>query len=296
MQTIRLIVNPVSGKGRSLIIAEQAKRELQDHGLTIDVAYSRSAADVTILTQAAVHENCPIVIGVGGDGLIHQIGNVLVDTNTALGIIPAGVGNDIARGMGIPLYVEDACAIIAQRHMRPVDVAQINDRYFFSVAVIGFAAEVNRRANRFHRLRVSALYTALTVASALTDRPLSFTITYDGQERRCYSWLIAVGNTWSCGRGMMLVPGARWDDGMLDACIVNGMGRLELLSVFPRVFRGTHAYHTSTDMVHGREISVAADSPCEAYADGERIASLPVVFRAVPRALTVMLPKEPALQ
>ncbi|MGH7962227.1 MAG: diacylglycerol/lipid kinase family protein [Candidatus Binatia bacterium] len=286
----RLLVNPVSGKGRGSAVAEQARRELRHHGFSPEMLYSRSAADLGELARQAVRDRCPLVIGVGGDGLVSQVGNALIGSDTVLGIIPAGVGNDFARGLGIPLNVSQACAVLAQQHARRIDVGQANDRYFFSVAVMGFAAEVNRRANQFGRLRVNALYTALTVATALTDNPLPFTVTYDGHQRRCYSWLIAVGNTWSCARGMALVPGAQPDDGLLDACVVNGMGRFELLYVFPRVFRGTHVYHTGIETLRGREISIRADGPCEIYADGERIGPLPAVLRAVPQALSVIVP------
>lgn len=289
--TVRLIVNPVSGRGRGGTVAEQASRALHRSGLSTQVLYSRSAADLAALAREAVRDRCPLVIGVGGDGLVSQMGNELVGSDTALGIIPAGVGNDFARGLGIPLDVERACAVLTQQYTRRVDVGQANDRYFFSVAVMGFAAEINRRANRFQRFRVNALYTVLTIATAFTDNPLLFTVTYDGHRRRCYSWLIAVGNTWSCGRGMALVPGAQPDDGLLDACVVNGMGRFELLYVFPRVFRGTHVYHTGIETLHGREISIEADGPCEIYADGERIGPLPARLRAVPQALNVIVPK-----
>ena len=289
MRLIRLIVNPVSGKGRGGRIAEQVSRTLHDRGLPNEVHYSRSAADLTELARAAVRDHCALVVGVGGDGLVNLVGNELVGTETALGIIPVGVGNDFARGLGIPLDVEQACAVLAQGRPQRVDVGRANDRYFFSIAVMGFAAEINRRANQFNRLRVSALYTVLTVATAFTYDPVPFTVTYDGVKRQCYSWLIAVGNTWSCGRGMALVPGARPDDGVLDACLVNGMGRFELLYVFPRVFRGTHVYHTGFDTVRGREITVQTDTPCDLYADGERFGLLPAVFRAVPQALSVIV-------
>ena len=288
---IRLLVNPVSGKGRGRAVAEQASRELQRQGLSTEVRYSRSATALDELVHQAMRDRCPFVIAVGGDGSVSQVGNVLVGSNTALGIIPAGVGNDIARGLGIPLNINQACAVLVQQHSRRVDVGQANDRYFFSIAVMGFAAEVNRRANQFQRFRVSALYTALTVTTAFTDDPIPFTVTYDGRQRRCYSWLIAVGNTWSCARGMALVPSAQPNDGFLDACLVNGMGRFELLSVFPRVFRGTHVYHTGIETLRSQEIAIAADSPCELYADGERIGPLPAVLRAVPQALSVIVPE-----
>jgi len=290
MDAVRLIVNPVSGKGRGAAVAEQASRLLQTLGLVTRVLYSRSPTNPAEFARVAVHDRCPLVVAVGGDGLVSQVAGELVGSDTVLGIIPAGVGNDFARGLGIPLDIGQACAVLAQGHARRIDVGQANDRYFFSVAGMGFAAEVNRRANKFRRLRVNALYTILTVTTLFTYEPLLFTITYDGHERRCYSWLIAVGNTWSCARGMALVPAARPDDGVLDACVVNGMGKLELLYMFPRVFRGTHIYHTGVDTLRGREISVQADRPCDIYADGERIGPLPVVLKAVPQALSVMVP------
>jgi diacylglycerol kinase (ATP) len=291
MHAVRLIVNPVSGKGRGAAVAERVSRTLRDYGLANEVLYSCSPADPVELARAAVRDRCPLVVGVGGDGLVSQVAGELVGSDTVLGIIPTGVGNDFARGLGIPLDIGQACAVLAQGQARRVDVGQANDRYFFSVAVMGFAAEVNRRANRFQRLRISALYTVLTVATVFAYKPLPFTVTYDGHERRCYSWGIAIANTWSCARGMALVPAARPDDGLLDACIVNGIGKVELLYTFPRVFRGTHIYHTGIETLRGREIAVSADGPCEIYADGERIGPLPVVLRAVPQALSVMVPR-----
>jgi diacylglycerol kinase (ATP) len=222
---------------------------------------------------------------------MNQVANELVGSETTLGVIPAGVGNDFARGLGIPLDTAQACEVLSTGQSKRIDVGQANERYFLSVAVLGFGAEVNRRANQFQRVRINALYTVLTVATVFTYRPLSFTLTYDGQERRCFSWMIAVGNTRSSARGMALVPAARPDDGLLDACIVNGMGKLELLYTFPRVFTGRHIYHTGIETLRGREIMVSADRPCEIYADGERVGSLPVVLRAVPKALNVIVPK-----
>jgi diacylglycerol kinase (ATP) len=290
MKSVRLIVNPVSGRGRGTRIAEQVSRALHDRGLVHELCHSQTPAEPTALAREAVHNRARLVIGIGGDGLINQIANELVSSETTLGIIPAGVGNDFARGLGIPLAIDNACAVLTEGISRRVDVGQVNERYFLSVAVMGLAAQINRRANQFRRLRVNAMYSALTIASVFLDTPIPFTVHYDQCTRQCYSWLIAVANTWSCGRGMALVPAARADDALLDACIVNGMGKLELLSTFPRVFRGRHIYHTGIDTLRGREITVSADHACDLYADGERIGPLPATFKAVPRALKVMVP------
>ena len=288
---VSLIVNPVSGRGRGARVAERVSRTLRDRGFPHDLCFSRSPTDPAELARKAVRDRAQIVVGVGGDGLINQIANELVGSETALGVIPAGVGNDFARGVGIPLGVEDACAVLTRGKARRVDVGRVGERYFLSVAVMGLAAQVNRRANQFQRFRVNALYSALTVASVFLDGPRPFTVRYDGRARRCYSWLIAVANTWSCARGMALVPAARADDALLDACIVNGMGKLELLSTFPRVFRGRHIYHTGIETLRGRSITISAECPCEVYADGEHIGPLPATFKAVPQGLKVVLPR-----
>jgi len=287
---MKLIVNPVAGRGRGAKVAEQVHRILSARGVAHELCYSATPEEPTSLTQAAVHERCPCVVAIGGDGLVHQVANVLVGADTTLGIIPAGTGNDFARGLRLPIDIESAVQVIVDGVDQQVDVGQANERYFFSIAVLGLAAEVNRRANRFKRFRVNALYTAVTVASVFLDHPIKFTIQYDGQTRHCYSWLIAIGNTWSSARGMALVPAARPDDGMLDACIVNGMGKIELLYTFPRVFAGRHIYSTGIDTLRGREITISAESPCALFADGEYVGPLPMTLRAVPQALRVRMP------
>ena len=291
MQKIRLIVNPTSGRGRGSAVAKQASQLLDKQGVAHEVIYSRSSDDPARLARESVCGGAAAVVAIGGDGLVSQVASELVKTETPLGIIPAGRGNDFARGLGIPMDIAGACEIIATRHQTRIDVGQANGRYFFSVAVIGFAAEINRKANTFTRLRVNALYSLLTVATIFTDEPQPFTVTYEGRKRRCYSWMIAVGNTWSSARGMALVPAARPDDGQLDACIINGMGRFELLlSVFPKVFQGRHLYNTGVDTIRGRAMTIESDRPCDIYADGERIGPLPVTLAAVPQALRVFVP------
>ncbi len=288
---LRLIVNPTAGGGAGARRAEQAGREFARLGLAYDVRSSRAPDEPGALARQAVADGCAVVVAVGGDGLVCAVANGLVGTPVCLGIVPAGRGNDFARGLGLPLGVSEACRVVASGESRRVDVGQANDRYFLSVAQIGLTAEINRRANRLRRIRLPAVYSLVTVVSVFVSAPQRFTVVCDGRARRSYSWLVAVGNTWSAARGMRLVPGARADDGMLDACLAHGMGRWELLlCAFPRVFRGTHVYASGVESLRGREMRVDSDDPAEVYADGERIGRLPVTLRAVPRALSVLLP------
>ena len=296
MPTARLIVNPTSGGGRGATLARQASLELQRRGCPHEVLHSSSPTDPGVLAYQAVQDGCSLVVGVGGDGLVHAVANSLVGTSATLGIIPAGRGNDIARGLGIPLRLAEACELIAQYGDQPasrIDVGQAHERYFFSVAVVGLAAEINRRSILMGRFRFSAVYSVLTVVSVFLSSPQTFTLICDGHEQCCYSWLIAVGNSWSSGRGMRLVPGARVDDGILDACVVHGMGKWELLlRAFPRVFSGTHVYLTGIESLRGREMVIRSETPGDIYADGERLGPLPVTVRAIPQAVSVIRPAQ----
>ncbi len=299
MPTARLIVNPTSGGGRGAPLARQASLELQRRGCPHEVLYSSSPTDPGVLAHQAVRDGCSLVVGVGGDGLVHAVANSLVGTPATLGIIPAGRGNDIARGLGIPLRLAEACELIAQygaysaQPVPRIDVGQAHERSFLSVALIGLAAEINRRSTLMGRFRFSGVYSVLTVISVFLSSPQPFTLICDGHEQRCYSWLIAVGNSWSSGRGMQLVPGARVDDGLLDACVVHGMGRWELLlRAFPRVFSGSHVSLTGIESLRGREMSIRSETPGAIYADGERLGPLPVTLRAIPQALSVIRPAQ----
>ena len=90
---IRLIVNPVSGRERGVKVAEQVSRTLHSRGVAHELHYSAAPHEPTALALAAVTDRCPRVVAIGGDGLVHQVANVLVGTDTTLGIIPAGTGN-----------------------------------------------------------------------------------------------------------------------------------------------------------------------------------------------------------
>jgi diacylglycerol kinase (ATP) len=105
--------------------------------------------------------------------------------------------------------------------------------------------------------------------------------------------LVAVGNGPCYGGGLRMTEGALVDDGLLDVVIIKPLGRLELVRVYPRLFKGTHVTHPQYERQRVRTVSIAAPGVV-AYADGERIGPLPVTVEVVPRALRVYAPPAPA--
>ena len=101
--------------------------------------------------------------------------------------------------------------------------------------------------------------------------------------------LVAVGNGVSYGGGMKVCPGARIDDGLLHVTVLGKIGKVEFLRVFPRVYKGTHVTHPAVEVLVGREVRLSAPGAI-AYADGERVAPLPVTATCVPGALRMLVP------
>ncbi|TFB58229.1 diacylglycerol kinase family protein [Cryobacterium sp. Sr3] len=244
--------------------------------------------------QGALVSRVDALVVVGGDGMVSLGTNLLAGTSRFLAIVPCGTGNDLARGLGIPVDDTDA----AIRHLldaltrppRAIDAARVRcgdtTIWFAGVLSAGFDAVVNERANRMRRPREKSRYTLAILLVLTTFRPISYRLTVDGRPRRMRAMLISVANNVSIGGGMRVVPGAVIDDGLLDLVIVAPLSRAGFLRVFPKVFSGTHTTLPQVEITRCRSIRIEADRVA-AYADGERVGAMPVQVDVVPKALLV---------
>jgi diacylglycerol kinase (ATP) len=226
---------------------------------------------------------------VGGDGMVHLAAQLLAHTGTALGIIPAGTGNDAARYFGIPRNDPRAAVdvVVAGRH-RVVDLARVGPTYFLCVLSAGFDAIVNERANRMTWPRGQMRYNLATLAELRVFEPLDYTLDLDGEHRRVTAMMVGVGNGPSFGGGLRITEGALLDDGLLDVVFFRPMRKSDLVRTYPRLFSGTHRNHPCYEHHRVRQVTVAAPG-IVAYADGERLGPLPVTVTAVPSALKVLV-------
>ena len=229
-----------------------------------------------------------------GDGLVGHIGGVLAGTNAAMGIIPGGRGNDLARVLGIPKDPSGAVAVLAAGNEREIDVGEANGRRFLCIASFGFDSECNRIANETRIVRGNLVY-AYSVPRALAAwRPAAFEITVDDGEPISFSgWSVAVANSQAFGGGMYVAPHAELDDGLFDIVTIDStIGKLRYLSNLPKVFKGTHVEGDGVTELHaaGAKVEVSADRDFAVYADGEHLTDLPVSLRVLPRALRVIAP------
>jgi diacylglycerol kinase (ATP) len=161
--------------------------------------------------------------------------------------------------------------------------------WFAGVLGAGFDAVVNERANGWARPRGRARYDLAIARELPVFRPRHYRLTLDGQEWAGQAMLVAVANGPAYGGGMRICPDALPDDGLLDVVILEPISRLSFIRLFPRVYSGTHLTHPRVRRFRGRELTVHADGII-AYADGERLAPLPLTCRVHPGAVRLLGP------
>lgn len=293
---IRLVVNPSAAKGRALEVLPQVAGTLRDGGAELQILLSRDFAEARALTRKAVHDGVDVLAVMGGDGMMHLGINTIAaahpsgSSRITLGLIPAGTGNDLCRGIGLdPQDAVAAAAVIAAGVTRIIDLARVGDTYVGAVLGTGFDALVNRRANQMAWPRGSARYAVAVMAELRVFSPLPYRLTLDGQVRELAAMLVAIGNTSSYGGGMLICPKADPYDGLLDVTIVHPIGRLKLLRLFPEMYSGTFVRDSCVELLQAREVTVEGPG-LVGFGDGEMIAAAPLTVCSVPQALSVFVP------
>ncbi len=285
---IALLTNPTSGKGRGAAARAAALPRLRAAGFEVQDLQGADADEALALAQKAVAERVWALVVCGGDGMVNLGAQAAAGSETHLGIIPAGSGNDVARYFDLPRRDPAAAAdrVIASTP-RPMDLASSGERYFATVMAAGFDAVVNERANRMTWPRGQMRYNLATLAELRTFQPIPYTIDLDGSSMQLDAMLVAVGNGPSFGGGLRITEGALLDDGMLDVVIIRPMSKASLIRTYPKLFKGTHVTHPKYEHHRVRSVTVAAPG-IVAYADGERFGPLPLTVECAPGALSVL--------
>ena len=135
---LALIVNPAAGNGRSMNTCNAVCQRLSERGIPYELHQTDHPGHATEIAREAAQRGMETVIAIGGDGTVTETAAGLHGTQTALGIVPSGTGNDFIKTAGIPMEWEAALELILSKPARPVDTGAINDRFFINVCGSGF--------------------------------------------------------------------------------------------------------------------------------------------------------------
>jgi diacylglycerol kinase (ATP) len=288
---VTLVVNPSSGKGRAQEMLPQVAGRLRDDGLDTEILLSRSFAEAEWMTAEAVAAGTEVLAVMGGDGMMHLGVNACAgQERTSLALIPAGTGNDLCRGLGVPPFdAVAAAALIKDGCLRRVDLSRVNGRWVGAVLATGFDALVNHRANAMPWPKGALRYPLAVLAELRVFAPLSYRLKLDGETRELETMLVAIGNTSSYGGGMRICPEADPTDGVLDVTIIHPVSRSRLLRLLPQMYSGKFVRDPSVELVRAADVCV--DGPgLVGYGDGELIAAAPLRVHCEPGALGVYVP------
>lgn len=227
-------------------------------------------------------EGAERLVAVGGDGTVHLALQAVAGTSAVLGIVPAGTGNDFARAFGLKPGADlEAAVARALGPHRAVDAISTPRGWAATSVTGGFSADVNRRAEAMRFPFGPSRYTAATLATLPRLRTRPITITADGHPRRFDATMAVAANTAFFGAGMAICPEADPGDGLLDVLVIGAVGRVELLRLFPKVFKGTHVTHPAVTQFRGRVVEIDGDG-IELWSDGEPLGPAPMRLEAVP--------------
>jgi diacylglycerol kinase (ATP) len=287
---IALLVNPTSGRGRGARAGREVAGRLHEAGHAVRQLIGRDVSESQDMAREAVAQGTDALVVVGGDGMVHLGLQAVGGTEVPFGVVPAGSGNDFARAIGVPLRDTAAAAsIVATGAERRVDLGRMGDQWFAGVVAAGFDARVNDRANRMRWPRGRMRYNAAMLVELGVFQPVPYVLDLDGDAWETSAMLVTIGNIPSYGGGMRVTPGAILDDGLLDIMIVKPLSKARFLTVFPRVYTGSHVDLPFVEIRRAKQIRIDAPG-ITAYADGERLGPLPQTFEAVPAALRVLVP------
>jgi diacylglycerol kinase (ATP) len=286
---IALLTNPTAGKGKGAKLRDVALAHLRQQGLVVRNLQGRDADEALDLARQCVEDGVETLVVCGGDGMVHLAVQAVAGSPTALGLIPAGTGNDVARYFDLPRKDPVAAAdVVVAGRTRTVDLARAGSRYFLTVLAAGFDAVVNERANRMTWPKGQMRYNLATLAELRVFEPLPYVLQLDEREVRLDAMLVAVGNGPSFGGGLRITEGAVLDDGLLDVVIIKPISKPDLIRTYPKLFKGTHVNHPQYEHHRVRSVTVAAPG-IVSYADGERFGALPLTVECAPGALTVVV-------
>ena len=294
-----VIANPVAGRGRAARGAALLASALEERGAKASLSVTRKRGDAERIAREAVAAGAGRIVACGGDGTIHETVNGIMASGdkasgVALGVLPAGRCNDLGYALGLPGKPAAAVRGLLDSRARSIDLGRVGDRYFSTIATLGFDSEVSEYVDTGRHpsfLRGFAAYLYAAVVKLYRYSHVEVTLRGDFGEFSGPLFLAATGNIDRYGGRVRITPDARPDDGVLDLCLVRIASKLEVLRMIPGTFKGRHVDHPAVTMARTRRLEIESEQPLWVWADGERLGKTPTTIEVVPGALRVMVPR-----
>ena len=289
VKRVPLLINGRAGQGRAGRVTRSAiENLLAELGYQVEITTSESRSQ-GVAWGRAVAGRYELALVAGGDGTMNSVLEGLCGSDTALGLIPLGTGNCLARELGLPRVIRRSVLVAARGRPQPIDVGVMNGRPFAVMAGVGFDARVVASMGAsIKNLLGPWAYVAKGLALLGRYRPGQFRVVADGDELAFPGWLVVVGNTATYVYRWRLAENARIDDGLLDVCLFGASKPAQMLAGISYALTGLGG----RQVLYRRaaRVEVDSDPPVHVQVDGEPAGMTPARVEVLPGALKVMVP------
>lgn len=291
MKKIIFIVNPISGTQGKEVILNLLDEKIDKERYSWEVVYTERAGHAIEIAAQAAENKADAVIAIGGDGTINEIGRSLVHTQTALGIIPCGSGNGLARHLHIPMEPKKALEIINDGVTDIIDYGKINGTDFFCTCGVGFDAFVSLKfANAGKRGLLT--YLEKTLQESLTYQPETYELETEDGSYKYKAFLIACGNASQYGNNAYITPQATITDGLMDVTILEPFTVLDVPSLAFQLFNKTIDQNSRIKTFRCKKLRIHRSKPGVVHFDGDPMqAEENVDIELIQRGLRVIVPR-----
>lgn len=287
---ILFVVNPISG-GRSKKKIPGIIEACLDHSkFEYRISYTERVEHAYMLAKAAAKESYDIVVAVGGDGTVNEIAKALLHSNIALGIVPFGSGNGLARSLGIPMNASRAIKVLNHLNEDKIDAGSLNNFYFFNMAGSGFDAQISHRFANLKSRGFSG-YVKTTFQELANYTSEDYTITCDGVAINEKAFIVSIANSSQYGNEAHIAPLADVRDGLFDVVVVKPFPWYTFPGLAYKMF--TKTAHTSkyVQIIKAKEIQIERTKAAPIHIDGEpQDADARLIISVLPKSIRVLIP------
>ena len=293
IKRIAVVVNPRGGRCNGIRVFDRIAPIFATADIELEITVTERAGHAFEIAANLDLNRLEAICVVGGDGTIHEVANGLMQRSETIkvpiGIIPAGTGNSIAQHLGFETPTDAAHRIVAGR-TEPLDIIEValKDRKIYCANIVGWGAvsDINATAERMRFMGVSRYsLSALWHIASPTIRKT--TLVLDGKSQSDDFLFVMACNTRFTGAGMKLAPSAEIGDAKIDVVVMRRASRWQLLSLFRKVFDGSHVSMPCVEIHQVRSFSIHSEGSHSLNLDGEMKGTCPMSATVIPAALTI---------